>query len=77
MKGFKKMSDSANVNDKKKVLLSGIQPTGTFTLGNYIGAVRNWEKLQDEYECAYFTDPADGYRRLLRDRQLSAYSPGV
>lgn len=54
MKGFKKMSDGANVNEKKKVLLSGIQPTGTFTLGNYIGAVRNWEKLQDEYECAYF-----------------------
>ena len=53
------MSDSTNVTneqkpERKKVLLSGIQPTGTFTLGNYIGAVRNWEKLQDEYECAYF-----------------------
>ena len=53
------MSDSTNVTneqkpERKKVLLSGIQPTGTFTLGNYIGAVRNWEKLQDEYDCAYF-----------------------
>lgn len=37
----------------KKRILSGIQPTGTFTLGNYIGAVRNWSKLQDEFECIY------------------------
>ena len=27
---------------KKKLIFSGIQPTGTFTLGNYIGAIRNW-----------------------------------
>ncbi len=38
---------------RKKRILSGIQPTGTFTLGNYIGAVRNWAKLQDEFECLY------------------------
>lgn len=38
----------------KKRILSGIQPTGTFTLGNYIGAIRNWAKLQDEFECLYF-----------------------
>lgn len=37
----------------KKRILSGIQPTGTFTLGNYIGAVRNWGLLQQEYECLY------------------------
>ena len=34
-------------------VLSGIQPTGGFTLGNYIGAIRNWDKLQDECECFY------------------------
>lgn len=39
--------------ERKKRILSGIQPTGTFTLGNYIGAVRNWGKLQDDYECIY------------------------
>ncbi|MCR5802542.1 MAG: tryptophan--tRNA ligase [Lachnospiraceae bacterium] len=38
----------------KKVILSGIQPTGTFTLGNYIGAVRNWDRMQQDYDCAYF-----------------------
>ncbi|MEG0340399.1 MAG: tryptophan--tRNA ligase, partial [Oscillospiraceae bacterium] len=40
-------------NENKKRILSGIQPTGTFTLGNYIGAVRNWQAMQDEYECLY------------------------
>lgn len=39
--------------EDKKVIFSGIQPTGTFTLGNYIGAVRNWKPLQDEYNCIY------------------------
>lgn len=38
---------------RKKRILSGIQPTGTFTLGNYVGAVRNWGALQKEYECLY------------------------
>ena len=37
----------------KKRIFSGIQPTGVFTLGNYIGAVRNWGRLQDEYESIY------------------------
>ena len=38
---------------RRKRILSGIQPTGTFTLGNYIGAVRNWAKLQDQFDCLY------------------------
>lgn len=37
----------------KKLIFSGIQPTGTFTLGNYIGAIRNWGTLQDEFDCVY------------------------
>lgn len=37
----------------KKLIFSGIQPTGTFTLGNYIGAIRNWKPLQEEYRCIY------------------------
>ncbi|MBC8610189.1 Tryptophan--tRNA ligase [uncultured Ruminococcus sp.] len=43
----------ADTQEKKQIILSGIQPTGTFTLGNYIGAIRNWVKLQEEYDCAY------------------------
>jgi len=37
----------------KKVILSGIQPTGNLTLGNYIGALKNWVDLQEEYKCYY------------------------
>ena len=39
--------------NEKKLIFSGIQPTGTFTLGNYIGAIRNWGPLQNEYNCIY------------------------
>lgn len=39
--------------EKKKRVFSGIQPSGTFTLGNYVGAVRNWVTLQEEFECIY------------------------
>ena len=40
--------------ERKKIMLSGIQPTGTFTLGNYLGAVRNWRQTQEDFQCAYF-----------------------
>lgn len=41
-------------NETKKIILSGIQPTGVFTLGNYLGAVRSWKKMQEDYNCYYF-----------------------
>lgn len=37
----------------KKTMLSGIQPTANLTLGNYLGAIKNWVALQDQYDC-YF-----------------------
>lgn len=37
------------MSDHKKVILSGIQPSGIITLGNYLGALSNWVKLQEEY----------------------------
>lgn len=40
------------INDKK-VLFSGMQATGSLTLGNYLGALKNWIDLADEYECFY------------------------
>lgn len=40
------------INDKK-VLFSGMQATGSLTLGNYLGALKNWLTLSDEYECFY------------------------
>lgn len=39
--------------DGKKVLFSGMQATGTLTLGNYLGALKNWVSISDEYECFY------------------------
>jgi tryptophanyl-tRNA synthetase len=37
----------------KKVIFSGIQPSGNLTIGNYIGAMKNFVALQDEYDCYY------------------------
>lgn len=70
----------------KKRILSGIQPTGTFTLGNYIGAVRNWDRLQNEYECLYMVanlhaltvrqDPA-ALRRQTREAAALLLACGI
>ncbi|MGL5694344.1 MAG: tryptophan--tRNA ligase [Peptostreptococcaceae bacterium] len=38
---------------EKKVIFSGIQPSGKLTLGNYLGALRNFSKFQDDYDCYY------------------------
>ena len=45
------MENTAEI--KKKRVLSMIQPTGVFTLGNYLGALKNFVALQDDYECVY------------------------
>ncbi|MBU3179632.1 tryptophan--tRNA ligase [Clostridium psychrophilum] len=41
------------MEESKKVIFSGVKPSGDLTLGNYLGAIKNWVKLQEEYEC-YF-----------------------
>lgn len=41
------------MNEEKKVIYSGIKPTGNITVGNYIGALKNWVKMQDDYRCFY------------------------
>lgn len=38
---------------QKKVIFSGMQPSGSPTLGNYLGAFKNWNKLQNDYDCIY------------------------
>ncbi len=37
----------------KPIVLSGVQPSGELSIGNYIGALRQWEKMQDDYDCQY------------------------
>jgi tryptophanyl-tRNA synthetase len=39
--------------DKKKIVFSGIQPSGELHIGNYLGAVMNWVELQEKYECFF------------------------
>ncbi len=64
-----------NDGGHRKVIFSAIQPSGTITLGNYLGALKNWISLQDEYDCIYALadlhtitvrqNPADFRRRTL------------
>ena len=66
---------------KRPVMLSGIQPSGDLHLGNYLGAVKNWSALAEEYDCYYFMadmhtitvrqTPADLRRRTVA--QLAQY----
>ena len=41
------------MSENKKTLLSGIQPSGKLGIGNYLGAIKNWVNLQDEYNCIF------------------------
>lgn len=41
------------MDDQKKILMSGIQPSGILTIGNYLGAIQNWKKLQRDFECVF------------------------
>ena len=47
------MDEIQNTPENKKVIFSGVQPSGTLTLGNYIGAIRNWKLLENDYRCIY------------------------
>lgn len=61
--------------ERKPVVLSGIQPSGQLMIGNYLGALRNWRGMQDDYECFYmlvdlhaitiYQKPADLRKRCL------------
>ena len=65
----------------KKVMLSGIQPSGDLHLGNYLGAIKNWGARSEEFDCFYFMadlhtltvrqEPAELRRRTLE--QLALY----
>ena len=43
----------AEAPEKRKKILSCIQPSGIPTLGNYLGALKNWKLLSDEFDCAF------------------------
>ncbi|MBP1557115.1 MAG: tryptophan--tRNA ligase [Oscillospiraceae bacterium] len=47
------MSEEIKAPEKKKIVLSGIQPSGLITIGNYLGAVKNWAEIQEKYNCLF------------------------
>lgn len=49
------MENTVTKPERKKRVFSAIQPSGVPTLGNYLGALRNFEAMQDEYDCIYAT----------------------
>ena len=60
-------------------IFSGIQPTGNLHLGNYLGAIQNWVKLQDDFECIYcvvdlhaITVPQDPVELTKSTREVAA-----
>ena len=69
------------MENEKKVLLSGIQPSGELHLGNYLGAIKNWAELSDQFDCYWFMadlhtitvrqDPAALRKRTLA--QIATY----
>lgn len=63
----------------KKTILSGSTVTGDLTLGNYIGAINNWTKLQDDYDCLYFLADLHALTvfqdpKVLRERTYSFFA---
>lgn len=63
----------------KKTILSGSTVTGNLTLGNYIGAINNWTKLQNEYDCLYFLADLHALTvqqdpKILRERTYSFFA---
>ncbi len=47
------MPETTSAPTKKPVIFSAIQPSGTITLGNYLGALKNWVTMQDDYDCIF------------------------
>ena len=53
-------------------VVSGIQPTGNLHLGNYLGAIKNWVKMQDEGECLFFLADLHAITVYNDPKELSA-----
>lgn len=47
------MEQQSTTPEKKKIVFSAIQPSGTITLGNYLGALKNWVAMQEEFDCIF------------------------
>ena len=73
--------------EEKKIMLSGIKPSGDLTLGSYLGPLRHWPKMIEEYDCYYFMadlhaitvrqDPAALRRRTLEQLAQMLEEEGI
>jgi len=71
----------------KRVILSGMRPTGLLHLGNLLGALNNWKNLQDEYECFFMVadwhslttdyDNTENIRKYIREMLIDWISVGL
>ncbi|MDX1357984.1 MAG: tryptophan--tRNA ligase [Clostridia bacterium] len=71
----------------RKVVLSGARPTGSLHIGNYLGAVQNWVKLQDEYDCFFFIadwhalttgyEDTESYKENIDEVVMDLYASGL
>ncbi|MFC6438790.1 tryptophan--tRNA ligase [Bowmanella sp. JS7-9] len=59
----------------KPIVLSGCQPSGQLTIGNYMGALRQWVAMQDEYECLYML--VDLHAITVRQEPKSLYEASL
>ena len=55
-----------------KRIFSGVQPTGNLHLGNYLGAIRNWVRLQDDYDCIFCVVDLHAITAWQEPRELAA-----
>ncbi|MBU2575389.1 MAG: tryptophan--tRNA ligase [Elusimicrobia bacterium] len=73
--------------EKKKIVVSGIRPTGKLHLGNYWGALKNWVELQEKYDCWFFIadwhalttghEKSEEFRSLTREIVLDWLAAGL
>ena len=74
------------MSEDKKRILTGIRPTGALHLGHYAGALENWLRLQDEYDCFFLiadyqvsdkADDIDSVREAVREIALDWLAVGL
>lgn len=74
-------------SNDKKIVFSGVQPSGNLTIGNYLGAIKNWRALEDEYNCIYCVvdmhaitvrqDPAELRKERLKPLQYISQADSI
>jgi tryptophanyl-tRNA synthetase len=70
--GVSSLSSPSSMEKNKEIVLSGIRPTGFLHLGNYFGALKNWARMQYEYQCYFFIADWHSLTTHTDTRELSS-----